>query len=438
MHIHFKNKFCLNNMKVIIVLATISLILLLVSYYFDNSTNVNTNRRVTVLYTQQSKCNFKTTSLPANKINEPKTNLDHLQLLLDNVGKGNEQSVIDIVKIYTFGIHPDVKPDTYTASKIINLINSDYRFSNSAKLIASEMQKELKYESSNVISILPIDITQKILDLIPLSGFETHVKVVTTMHHSAQPAVATAYQQDLFDIENIDVEMQRRILAQIEADRIVNPSYTQNVHSTSLQNAAKQVIDTYANVEQSLAKSEHAIVNEIRSLLSNGDNKEEVENAIATYESLESDKKHSRYDKTEKEVFDIVYNMVAKETDWKVILFKSLASCVEQGSIVCSTGKIVRIIGSLEGLGLNEQHNLPTLQPEYIIDNEIGQLAIKIKDDILSGCSKEDVAKYENGENIILEEKMKNLFKNKLFEIYDGILSKPMLEAKYEHFSIGF
>ena len=130
--------------------------------------------------------------------------------------------------------------------------------------------------------------------------------------------------------------------------------------------------------------------------------------------------------------------MVAKETDWKVILFKSLASCVEQGSIVCSTGKIVRIIGSLEGLGLNEQHNLPTLQPEYIIDNEIGQLAIKIKDDILIGCSKEDVAKYENGENIILEEKMKNLFKNKLFEIYDGILSKPMLEAKYEHFAIGF
>jgi hypothetical protein len=416
----------------VILLATISLVLLLVSYYFNNLINVTNNRQAHIRGFTTSK-SVKTThatppkTLTPPKMYEPKT----LQLLLDNVGKGNEQSVIDIVKIYTFGIHPDVKPDTYTASKIINIINSDYRFSSSAKLIASEMQNELKYESSNVISVLPIDITQQILDKIPLNGFETHVKVVA--YHSA--AAATEYQQDLFDIENIDVEMQHRILAQIEANRIVNPSYTQNVHSTSLQNAAKQVIDTYAHVEQSLAKSEHAIINEIRNLLSS---KEEVENAIATYESLESDKKHSRYDKTEKEVFDIVYNMVSKETDWKVILFKSLASCVEQDSIVCSTGKIVRIIGSLEGLGLNEQHNLPTLQPEYIIDNEIGQLAIKIKDDILSGCPKEDMAKYENGENIILEEKMKNLFKNKLFEIYDGILSKPMMEAKYEHFAIGF
>ena len=364
---------------------------------------------------------------------------DVLTTLLDGVKTGNEQSVIDIIKVYLYGVHPYIKPDVYTAAKIINFVNNDHSFSRNAKILATELQSQIKYETSSLLSTLPSNIIEIILNNIPSVGFTKSALVIEVPEVETLTAPNTPMRfidPDFFDLDTVDIATQQRIMAEIERENTNNNfAHSQNVHSNSLQNVAKQIVDTYDKGTGTIKSvSNDGIVGEIKNMLIGN----ERDDAVNVYNSLNNTTPHTRYGKTEKEIFDIIYNTVKDNNDWKQILYKSLASCVEDDSIVCSTGKVVRIIGSLDGLGINEDHGLPKMKPEYIIDNELSQLAIKTKNNVLANLSKEEVESYEIGENNAAEQEMRDQFKEAMNEEYTGILSGLMLEAKYEHYASGF
>ena len=58
------------------------------------------------------------------------------------------------------------------------------------------------------------------------------------------------------------------------------------------------------------------------------------------------------------------------------ILASQLASGVEDGSVVCSTGKIARIVGALDGMS----DDAPAIKPMWAVREELGTMAARIRD----------------------------------------------------------
>jgi hypothetical protein len=106
------------------------------------------------------------------------------------------------------------------------------------------------------------------------------------------------------------------------------------------------------------------------------------EDAFRVLESL-NDAEHSGLEISERAALNAVWAKISSlpggdkrdaKRDAKDILVQQLASGVEQGAIVCSTGKIARIMGTMDGLSEGAQ-----LKPMWAVREEIGSLAAKIR-----------------------------------------------------------
>jgi len=93
-------------------------------------------------------------------------------------------------------------------------------------------------------------------------------------------------------------------------------------------------------------------------------------------------------------------------------LVKQLASGVEKGHTVCSTGKVARIVGTLDG---SMEH---TLKPMWAVRHELGTLAARVRDDVLGSASHDEHVRYEAGENEALETTMKTTFESSALALY--------------------
>lgn len=117
-------------------------------------------------------------------------------------------------------------------------------------------------------------------------------------------------------------------------------------------------------------------------------------------------------------------------------LGKNLSSGVERGSVVCSTGKIGRIVSTLEGTDLVANKAVPI----EIIRNEIGTLASKIRDEVLSEVSKTEVDAYNSSTAHTLSSRMKSRLEARVTSTYvDGLgLSHKVLEPLVSAYSSEF
>jgi len=366
-----------------------------------------------------------TQKIPTKNVTIKTVDKDILHPFITRLRLGDERAIIDIIRIYTFGIHGVVNPDTMTSSKLCMYVINNEAFSKSAKVKCKEFLRELHYDSSVTHSVLPENIIEIIEHNLP-TNFIIHVTAIDIFENTPN--------DNLIILDDIDINMQHRIMAEIEANRQVLHG-SQNVHSTSVQNVANEILKTHENISGHNVNEDSYIENEINQILTDANEKE---NAIRVFNSLEKNSKHGRYDKTEKDVFNVIYNSIKDNTDAKTILYKSLASGIENNNIVCSTGKIVRIIGSLDGLDINKSLNLPQLKTENIIDQEISNLALKVKNEILSRQTDDIKNKYETEGDEHIENIMKNQFHNELKEIYGNILSSQVIDDKYEYFADGF
>jgi len=102
--------------------------------------------------------------------------------------------------------------------------------------------------------------------------------------------------------------------------------------------------------------------------------------AVVVLENLNNKEKHGTFNVTEEEALSLVWNRMNNEKDdikksnMIEILAKQLDSSIENGYIVCSSGKIARIIGALDGI----DEEMTSSRPIWAIREEIGNLAGKI------------------------------------------------------------
>jgi hypothetical protein len=102
--------------------------------------------------------------------------------------------------------------------------------------------------------------------------------------------------------------------------------------------------------------------------------------ALAVLDTL-SNQTHSTLETSEREALNKVWTTIesfedSKKSDARQVLVGQLASGVEDGAVVCSTGKIARIVGTLDGL----TPEVPDMKPTWALREEIGTLAAKIRD----------------------------------------------------------
>jgi hypothetical protein len=217
---------------------------------------------------------------------------------------------------------------------------------------------------------------------------------------------------------------------------------SQNVHSSSVNNIALQKInkiETSTNINNNYNNNFIEFENEIKRRTDLSD--KDKENAIKLANSLK-DSKHSRFDKSEIQIFNTVWSRINdpinsdRKEDMIKVFAQNLASGIEHSYAVCSTGKVMRMLGSLDAMDAGE---LPDLKPEWAINQEIAQSAAKIREDVLNNVSDKEREEYNTGESK-LSEIMKNTFKEKCKKDYvdSNILSAEKLDKTLEDYIDSF
>lgn len=105
---------------------------------------------------------------------------------------------------------------------------------------------------------------------------------------------------------------------------------------------------------------------------------EQKADAYTVLDSL-SDSRHSTLKVSERESLDKMWQKIQGLPEYgreaKDLLVSQLASGVEHGDVVCSTGKIARIMGTLDGIT-----ETPVNKPMWALREELGTLAARVRD----------------------------------------------------------
>jgi hypothetical protein len=311
----------------------------------------------------------------------------NISSIIDNYIKafehGIEESIINVGKIYMHGLHPFFLPDKLIASKIFSTFLD---FSTSlhpwCNYFLKEINFDLKYtdldsipQHNQIVKYLPANIvfllqhaSKKIKSILPYS-------TVINDH-------------DLQKFTFVDDDEPEIVFNKIPQNIIKNDS--QNVHDHSLQNIGKQII----HVLQKDFSDDGSIFTQNYTKLLNKvptNSKSSFERVCNSF----SDLKHSKYDKSEKQIFNLVFNKIQNNNDFLDIFIDNILSCIESDVIVCSTGKIMRMLSTLDII----DSDTPTLKPDWVIKNEISQIISKTINDL----STSQKAEYnsDNNENIV-------------------------------------
>jgi hypothetical protein len=196
---------------------------------------------------------------------------------------------------------------------------------------------------------------------------------------------------------------------------------SQNVHDHAVMSIAKLNLKTITVSEQANTNHDNAAtlmnVNEI--IKSNTElTSQQKSNALLVLKKLDGINK-TGFGVTEQDVLTIVVNRIMNEKNDVIkqnlseTLGKQIATGVENGSVVCSTGKILRILGTLDGADDVEQ-----IRPIWALKEEIGTLAASIRDKHVSQLNCVEKEAYDRGELVDVEAQMKTEFNQSAEQIY--------------------
>jgi hypothetical protein len=155
-----------------------------------------------------------------------------------------------------------------------------------------------------------------------------------------------------------------------ETPKIIIPDDPQNVHDHGVTRSLKKKLQSLSPPETLPENS----MEEVRAYILDSETAtaETKRDALEALDSL-SGTEHSVVGMSEQDVLHRVWGS-SETNNTKDILVTQLASSVEHGGVVCSTGKIGRLVGTFDGID-----DTP-IRPLWAIREEIGTLAASIRD----------------------------------------------------------
>lgn len=349
------------------------------------------------------------------------------------------QAVLEVAEVYANGLHPFYLPNKIVARQIYDIVLASSVFDEDAKVACRErllhtfdhvdpdtenVDPGIEYKSlpTKIVFVLK----QKFLP-------KRHQTPASAPPSSPPPAVGVSDYDIMHRAEPL------RTLERVPEQQIFSK---QNVHSSTLQNIAKRNLDTYelesGGMQTTFDESKREY---IRVLKREADADSE---AILRVLDTLSDNVHSKYDRSEQDVFRAVWSRIHQAEDQELknnmikSLSQSLASAVEHDHVVCSTGKITRILGSLDAIDPGTQ----TMRPEWAIEREIADAAAAIRQSYMERISPEARAAYEapdptREQKLLADEAtahMKQALLDKCEKDYveSGVLGKEQLDIKIQ------
>ena len=354
--------------------------------------------------------------------------IDSLSGFLKSYKEGNEDGLLHIIQLYLYGLHPEYGPDKLTGLKLMRKINADGHFSDRLKQVCKMFEEDTsimvytdidsynsEYKSlpSTIIDIVDDIIHHQLknkIDIVPCSMNVSHKPMPVTV-------VRDTYEDIMFNIDdhnnnNIHVDDDVHVGMIIHND-------SQNVHNHSIQNISKNIIDSLDNNMGSFDDNSLLFLSELKKH-SQSISTAEIARIMKVLNSM-SDTIHSKYNKSEKDVFNLTFERIMnkKDAEDKTNLFimfaQNIASAVEYDVVVCSTGKITRMLSTFDVIDTE----LPDLKPDWMIREEIGRTAARIRSEVLANAGTETEA----------SDKMKSRLIEECYETYikTNIMSETAL-----------
>lgn len=348
--------------------------------------------------------------------------IDSLKGFIKSYQHGNEDGLLHIIQLYLYGLHPEYGPDKLNGLKLINRIMADSYFSDELKKVCKMFNEDVSvmvYDDADANNSnykqLPSNINDVLDDII-----EFHIKnkikmEKCTMNVSVKNTEPEQREPEL-ELELIELDYDTITLPYMNNQNRVVLNDSQNVHNHSVQNISKTIIESIDNnglYSKSFDENSLLFLNELKKY--DDITPTERQNILQVLNSM-SDNIHSKYQKSEKDVFNMSFNRIMSKTDPEekknltIMFAQNIASAVEYDIVVCSTGKITRMISSFDVIDTK----LPDLKPDWIIKEEIANKSSKIREDILKESSDKEVEAYMNYDDTCDEKK----------ELYEAVVDK--------------
>lgn len=221
------------------------------------------------------------------------------------------------------------------------------------------------------------------------------------------------------NFNNLDINNLFRHDAEIQINtNIAFKSDRQNVHDHSVVSIAKKNLE---HISQNNSQVSTSIEKIRKSILDNEDmSDKQVSDALLVLDKLGTTK-NSSFGMSEQDVLSNVWSKISNEKDnvlkknLEETLGKQLASGVENGDVVCSTGKIVRMLGTFDGI---EDENIESTKPLWALREELATSAANIREQHINNLNNVQKLSYDRGEMPELEDKMKKNFRETAEALY--------------------
>jgi hypothetical protein len=351
--------------------------------------------------------------------------IESLTMFLKSYKEGNEDGLLHIVHLYIYGMHPEYSPDKISALRLIQRISTEDHFSTNLKNVCKMLKEDmgnLTYNDIDAVGehyrILPSNINE-IIDEIIDYHFKQNIVVSKCSNNVSNKTIAINGIKNN-NMDDMITELVGEANLETNENVMIIHNDSQNVHNHSVQNLSKEIINKLSPSKSTFDTNSKLFLEEASSQLEL-ENVEDMKKLTAVIDSM-SDSIHSKYDKSEKEIFNITFERIMNKEDQKLkenlmlMFINNILSAIEYDVIVCSTGKITRMISTFDVL----DDELPDLKPDWIIKQEIGSLAFQIRESVLKEVSEELNKSYmnfdgnRNGSNEILHDQVINIMRAKL------------------------
>lgn len=315
---------------------------------------------------------------------------------------------IRVAKTYHTGCYPDFKPNPYMASSIYRAIIlkcDDSQLTSEAQGLLHQCTHMTLFEDDVAGSPLPLEPGNTVI-----ARIQAMIKVPPIVSRKKPPPAP---------------------VPRTDIDRLID---AQNSHDHGVTASMKTTLDALR------AEGGTAIQNakeELETLMfsENFDMTDEAKaKALAVLDSLQDDHVHSTFGVTERNALGLVWSKLGP--DGAEILCKQLASGFERGSPVCSTGKIARIVSALDGVATDTR----PITPMWVVREELGSLAAKVRTDALNATSELWRAAYERGDAADLEDAMRADFTQQALQTYceDLGMEPAIIQPLVDDLATGF
>lgn len=375
----------------------------------------------------------------------PKADIALHYMMIEFHTTRNENALLSILKLYLFGLNPHYSPNKITGLKIIQFINDNsHHFSKNFVLHCKVLWEQTSAQIYNDPDIIgTLQLPDNIIDKISIA-IQHHQKnnielkpcsiQYLTFHEEnnddEDEYIATVVNEENDDVVHINAD------ENTDPRRITVKSDSQNVHNITIPNSVHVALNHIINLNSTMhvGTFKDAFTSYQQELQDSDLDSHTKHQSIQVVRSLTSCT-HSKFRMSEQQVFAHVYTRI-RNSENKISLInlftQNLASAIEHDSVVCSTGKITRMVSTFDVV----DDEIPDLKPDWILKEEIAAIAAKTREDVLNEAEPPLVTDYEKNSNSVLSETMKERFVEHIKQKYvdDGILSEnglTLLSAEY-------